>query len=298
MTDDDLAGAFCDSEPYIEPARPRRVYRRHTVEPVAPVGTWRPDGGPEMARFDGELTPEILSRFRAHSVSGGHQKRPDQREIVEGGWYRPVTDRAAGDARLAREVAKLRPMVSDPKLFDRLMVDDGTCGGAKWVVNGNRVTSSSIWSAFYTCRILEFTKGRDVERVVDLGGGYGHLAHMLAEFFPSVVLVDLPIVLALAGEWSAQHPATADRVRLAHPYEDWSGDLLINCHSFQHMTPANLRWYDARFRENPPACMYSVNRVIKRDPTDTPFYEYPWLPLYSTVSEQRLRKQVEWFGIR
>ena len=271
----------------------------HESEVDGLAASWKPDGGPEMNRWDGELTDDILSRFRAHCIVGGHHKRPDQRGIGEGGWYLPVVDRRQGETKLAREIAKLRPRVRDPKLFDRLMVDDGSCGGQKWVVNGQRVTSTSIWSAFYACRILELTEGRDVKTVVDLGGGYGHLAHVLAQFFPSVVLVELPIVLTLAREWSDKHPATADKVTLCHPYEEWTGDLVVNTHSFQHMTERNLRWYDARFRENPPACMYLVNRVIKKDGTDVPFSEYPWLGMYSTVDERMVTKRhVEWFGER
>lgn len=302
-------------------ARPKRTYRRKSVEVIETfaevpaevmerdplhepgidglAATWRPDGGPEMNRWDGGLSPEILARFRSHSVTGGHQKRPDQRGIGEGGWYLPVPDRRQGDARLARDAAKLRGMVADPKLFDRLMVDDGLCGGAKWVVNGQRVTSTSIWSAYYACRVIELTEGRGVETVVDLGGGYGHLAHVLAAFFPRVVLVELPIVLALAREWSDKHPATADKVTLCHPYEEWSGDLVINTHSFQHMTADNLRWYDARFRQSPPSCMYLVNRVVKRDDTDVEFAEYPFLSMFNTEDERMLsRKHIEWFGVR
>lgn len=305
--------------------RPKRQYRRKSVEVIetfaetpaeipaevlerdplhAPeidglAATWRPDGGPEMNRWDGELTPDILARFRSHSVTGGHQKRPDQRGIGEGGWYLPVHDRRQGDARLARDVARLRGMVRDPKLFDRLMVDDGRCGGAKWVVNGQRVTSTSIWSAYYACRIVELTEGRDVETVVDIGGGYGHLAHVLAQFFPRVVLVELPIVLMLAHEWSDKHPATAGKVTLCHPYEDWSGDLVINTHSFQHMLPSNLDWYHQRFVAAPPRCMYLVNRVVKRDPTDVEFASYPFLTMFNTVEERMLsKKHIEFFGER
>ena len=67
-------------------ARPKRTYRRKSVEvietfaevpaevmdrdPLHELGidglaaTWRPDGGPEMNRWDGGLSPEILARFR------------------------------------------------------------------------------------------------------------------------------------------------------------------------------------------------------------------------------------------
>lgn len=301
MTDDDVSEVFGDPTAYVEPLPPRRTYRRRAVAPVVEPDdgpTWRPDGGPEMNRYSGELTPEILSRFRAHSVTGGHQKRPDQRGIGEGGWYLPVTDRRQGEVRLARDIAKLRPRVRDPKLFDKLMVDDGACGGQKWAVNGHRVTSTSIWTAFYACRILELTEGRGVKSAVDIGGGYGHLAHVLAGFFPTVTVVELPIVLALAKEWSAAHPATADRVTLVHPYEDWSGDLVVNTMSMQHMTAANLDWYDQRFRAAPPQCIYLVNRVVKRDPTDVEFRDYPFLPLFNVESERRVTgKHVEYFGL-
>jgi hypothetical protein len=311
VTDETLSDPIAEETPF---EKPKRTYRRKNAEePTGDVpdvlaevmerdplhepeidglaGTWRPDGGPEMNRWSGELTPEILARFRAHCVTGGHQKRPDQSRTDDDGWYIHPS-RADGDARLARDVAKLRPLVRDPKLFDKLMIDDGRCGGAKWVVSGQRVTSTSIWSAFYACRILELTEGRDIQSVVDLGGGYGHLAHILADHFPSVRLVELPICLALAREWT-------DKVTLSHPYEEWTGDLVINTMSMQHMTADNLDWYDGQFRARPPRCMYLVNRTTKRDPTDVPFADYPFLSMFNTVSERMLTgKHIEWFGER
>lgn len=314
MTDEKLGDPFAETNDPVFEEKPKRTRRRKADPEPDPVdvfardplhepgvdglvGTWRPDGGPEMNRWDAELTPEILDRFRAHCVTGGHQKRPDQSRYDADGWY-IHPPRADGDAKCARYVAKLRGMVADTKLFDRLMVDDGTCGGAKWVVAGQRVTSTSIWSAFYACRILELTAGRDVRSVVDIGGGYGHLAHVLAEFFPSVTVVELPIVIQLAQRWSEAHPATADKVTLCHPYEEWAGDLVVNTMSMQHMTADNLRWYDAQFQARPPRCMYLVNRVVKRDPTDVPFGDYPWLSRFSTESERMISgKHVEWFGV-
>lgn len=292
MTDDDVSEVFGDPTAYVEPLPPKRTYRRRVTAEPETVGTWRPTGGPEMNRYSGEITPEILSRFRAHVVSGGMQKRPDQPKGQRTGEWWITEPRHSGEAYLRSQIAKLRPLVSDQRLFNRLMIDDGRCGAAKWVIDGQWVTSSSLWSAFYTCRILEFTRDHDVQTVVDLGGGYGHLAHMLSEFFPSVTLVDLPICLKLAEAYT-------DRVAFKHPYEEWGGsDLLVNTHSFQHMTPGNIEYYDAKFREAPPRLMYSVNRVVKRDDTDTVFGDYPWLPLYSTVSEQRIKKHVEWCGLR
>ena len=54
--------------------------------------TWRPDGGPEAIRAGFDYSPAAIARFRAHRVSGGHQKWPDQtdtdreerREAIEG----------------------------------------------------------------------------------------------------------------------------------------------------------------------------------------------------------------------
>ena len=259
--------------------------------------TWQPIGGPEMDRWDGEATPDVLARFRAHKVSGGHQKPPDQRRATADGWYVPIVDRRPGEAILRTEARRFRSMVADKGLFDRLMVDDGSCGGAEWIVEGRRVTSTSIWSAYYACRIVELTEGRDIQTVVDIGGGYGHLAHVLAGLFPHVVLVELPIVLALAREWSAAHPQTNLELRL--PDELWRGDLVINTMSMQHMTPRNLDWYAARFRAEPPACMYLVNRVVKRHATDVEMNRYPFLSLFDPVAERKLTgKHVEWFGTR
>ena len=253
--------------------------------------TWRPDGGPEAVRQTWAYTGESISRFRAHRISGGHQKWPDQSVKFDGDWYvRPP--RKEGEAALRKMRDGFRSGVADAALFDKLIADDGRCGGADWMVDGVRVTSTSIWSAYYACRISELTAGLDIESVVDLGGGYGHLADMLAGLFPSVTLVEQPEVLRLAERWT-------DRVKLCMPDDDWRGDLLINTMSMQHMTPSNLAYYDAKMRQNPPKCLYLVNRRTKRDRTDTPIQDYPFLPLFDCLSERMLTdRHVEWFGVR
>lgn len=243
--------------------------------------TWRPDGGPEAIRETFEFNHEVLARFRAHRISGGHQKWPDQAKDFDGDWYRwPSQSAAEGRLRSMRD--KCRAWVGDKALFDRLCADDGRCGAAEWYLDGQRVTSTSIWSAYYTCRILELCP--DARTVVDLGGGYGHLAEMLAEFFPRVILVDLPICLRLAGEYTT-------RVDLAAPEGEWDGDLLVNTMSMQHMTPANLDYYGQRITEGSFRHLYLVNRTTKRDPTDTPIDDYPFLPLFEERAARMIGKR-------
>lgn len=120
----------------------------------AVAATWRPDGGPEALRTRFDYSPAAIARFRAHRISGGHQKWPDQTKEFDGDWYvRPP--RAAAEAELRKLRDALRGAVADRGLFDRLAADDGRCGGADWRLDGVRVTSTSISSAFYACRILE-----------------------------------------------------------------------------------------------------------------------------------------------
>ena len=240
--------------------------------------TWRPDGGPEAIRAGFDYSPAAIARFRAHRVSGGHQKWPDQTAEFDGDWYvRPP--RAAAETELRKLRDSLRPAVADRGLFDRLAADDGRCGGADWRLDGGRVTSTSIWSAFYACRILEVAPR--ARSVVDIGGGYGHLAHLLAEFFPAVTLVELPEVLRLAAAWT-------DRVRLARPDEEWGGELVVNTMSMQHMTPANLAFYGERMLACGANWLYLVNRLVASDQTDTPMQHYPFLGAFAPVSLRRI----------
>lgn len=243
--------------------------------------TWRPDGGPEAIRETYSFSPGVVARFRAHRISGGHQKWPDQAKDFDGDWY-VWPPRHAAEATLRKMRDKRRAQVKDKALFDRLCEDDGRCGAAEWYLDGRRVTSTSIWSAFYTCRLLEIC--RDAETVVDLGGGYGHLAEMLAEFYPHVILVDLPICQALAEEYTT-------RVDLRMPWQEWGGDLLINTMSMQHMTLANLEFYGGRIADSGFQHLYLVNRTTRKDPTDTPIDEYPFLTLFEERSSRMLGKR-------
>lgn len=240
--------------------------------------TWRPGDGPEAHRSSLDYSPEAIAQFRSHRISAGHQKWPDQTAAFDGDWYaRPTAAIAIPALRTMRD--RFRAMVSDVGLFDRLIEDDGRCGGADWRLDGVRVTSTSIWSAYYACRILELAP--HARSVVDIGGGYGHLAHVLAEFYASVTLVDLPEVLRLAE-------AFTDRVTLAHPSGQWGGDLIVNTMSMQHMTPANLAYYGARIAACRPAGLYLVNRTVKRDPTDTPLDAYPFLTDFAEQSRRAI----------
>lgn len=244
--------------------------------------TWMPTGGPEEHRGSTELTPEIMQNFRNHSVVGGHAKWPNQTDITdEQGFYIPDGEEDKEQQEVQSMYSTFLRMSPNPEMFRYHVKDGGSFGMRTWHVwdhNVNQdslmgelvpVSTTSIFNAYYASCIQGLVK-QVGSRVVDIGGGYGHLAKELSSFCEQVSLVELPANLPLAEEYLA-----GTDVRVLHPSEDFDADIIVNTMSFQHMTQANLEYYTKKIVDSGAKAVYTVNRMTKRDPTDVVIYEYP-----------------------
>lgn len=244
--------------------------------------TWMPTGGPEEHRGSTELTPEIMANFRNHKVVGGHAKWPNQTDLLDDSGFYSSTSPLEEEARhIQKMYYDLLRMSPNPEMFRRHVKDDGSFGMRTWKVwdrNSNSsalfteqvsVSTTSIFNAYYASCIQGLVK-QVGSRVVDIGGGYGHLAKELSSFCEQVSLVELPANLPLAEEYLA-----GTDVRVLHPSEDFDADIIVNTMSFQHMTQANLEYYTKKIVDSGAKAVYTVNRMTKRDPTDVVIYEYP-----------------------
>jgi len=65
--------------------------------------------------------------------------------------------------------------------------------------------------------------------------------------------------------------------------------LAVNTMSFQHMTSRNLQYYGALMRALDTRMVYLLNRIVRRDPTDVPIAEYPFLSQYRIAMDRPFR---------
>jgi len=244
--------------------------------------TWKPNGGPEEHRGSTELTPEIMANFRNHSVVGGHAKWPNQTDNVdEQGFFIPDDNGEKAAQEVRNMYHTLLQMSPNPEMFRRHVKDDGSFGMRTWKVwdrNSNSsalfteqvsVSTTSIFNAYYAS-VLGGLVRQIGGRVVDIGGGYGHLARELSSFCEQVSVVELPANIPLAEAYLADTD-----VKVLHPADSFEADIIVNTMSFQHMTQANLEYYTKKIVDSGAKAVYTVNRMTKRDPTDVVIYEYP-----------------------
>lgn len=107
-------------------------------------------------------------------------------------------------------------------------------------------TEAQVRAAYYRKRIERFIESLDDMRVVDIGGGYGHLAGELLRFHrvQRVTVVERPEIAPLTrwylGHWKQE------RTRVESPQAIESiptADLAISTTALQHLGPDEVRHY-------------------------------------------------------
>jgi hypothetical protein len=278
---------------------------RHSAEgwSPSPVEAWKDSA---------LVTPRALANFRCSTLSGGTQNWPDRPQDRAGdadGLYAP---RSAGEAEAAAHALALGVRESGARLpselhevFLRLALDDDRCGGRPVEVPGlGPVTESSIRFAYYGVLLSELV--HDGDTVLEIGAGFGGTCSRLLQRRRDIryIITDLPLNLLLAAHflgsrlgarvrrvWTEDALAAADgQVLLVAPWlvERLGGPvhLAVNTMSFQHMTRRNLEYYGTLLATLGTKMLYMVNRVGRRDPTDVPLAEYPFLPQYRPAMDR------------
>ena len=222
-----------------------------------------------------------------------------------------VPDDAIGRAhakweRLYRELSD-----SIPERF-RPYLEESPIGNPRTLaVDGIAVTQSSVEYAYMLIHLEPYL--RDVEVVVDIGGGYGGMARLLKLAFPELglVLLDLPEVNAIQTYFLTRaFPETSvltlsdivERARidprelgadflvlpgqLVERLEPYSFDLVINSRSMMEMDLETVTFYLSQIQSKLPAGgrFYCLNRYEKKTRLkDYPFddrwyvsYSEPW----------------------
>ena len=163
-----------------------------------------------------------------------------------------------------------------------------------------KVSEASLRYAYYASKLK---KHAHFNNIIEIGGGFGGLCEKLYKVAcpNKYILTDLPLNMALTYLWLSSHYHNQVGVvwhkdnmhELEKPIVivapwllndlDLNIDLAINTASFQHMDEQNLVYYTSVMQKLKIAKIYSINRTIKRDPTDVLPEDYPFKPNFVSV---------------
>lgn len=141
-------------------------------------------------------------------------------------------------------------------LFERL-TEDGMFGVCAYWFDGDRLISRDLLDSIAEITFLDEAlglSGRDRFRILDIGAGYGRLAHRLATAFPEtaeVFCVDAVAESTFLSELYLRFQGVDDRAHVVPLDEadkvlaDQPIDLVTNIHSFSECTLTAVRgWLD------------------------------------------------------
>ena len=226
------------------------------------------------------LSWDDLRAFRSGQTSGRLSRGLDDpasrrrtQLVVDHCWETPALGRRIDLLLEPSDAAVGRPPYSQCELPD----------GSTREINYN-----DIMLAYIAVRVAKMCELTDLSprHILEIGGGYGGLAHKLALTYPAATftVIDLPEALALQAYFLASHHGEE---RLALHYADArtheSGDarfhlvcagtrpmrqhfdLVINTRSFMEMTRAQLQQYFALIQSTMPpgGLLYNLNRYLK-----------------------------------
>jgi len=142
------------------------------------------------------------------------------------------------------------------RLLERLS-EDGTFGAACFEVGGHAVSRDlldSIVELYFLERHLKLST-RPGLRILDIGAGYGRLAHRATTAFANIeqyLCTDAVAVSSFLCRYYLQQRALGPRARVV-PLDEIEGvlgagriDLAINVHSFSECRPAAIDWWLSR----------------------------------------------------
>lgn len=163
--------------------------------------------------------------------------------------YRQFADRA----RLRFFLTSLEARSQDRLgLLDRLE-EDGAFGCWTFRFADGKALSRDLLDSVIELNHLDERlgiSGRDRFRILDIGAGYGRLAHRACEAFPSIVVYDCIDAIAESSflcEYYLEHRRLDSRARSIamdeHHRLHGTYDLAVNIHSFSESPRVAIRWW-------------------------------------------------------
>jgi hypothetical protein len=237
------------------------LYRQSWVEALtvgekSHVPVELPEGAEETLRPSNPRLRELQARYRSHpaaQLSGWSELRLAGR--VELAYFRGDSQylyQARGTEPAAYALSAFYVREHDPlALLDRLD-EDGAFGALTHIVEG-RTVSRDLLDSVLEINYLAEVLGADrlaKARVLDIGAGYGRLAHRMTAWSRDVdyIAADaVPLSTFLCEYYLDYRGATGARVvpldELEGALPAGSVDVALNIHSFGEAPRASVRWW-------------------------------------------------------
>lgn len=142
------------------------------------------------------------------------------------------------------------------------MTEDGAFGCTTFEFAGLNRVSRDLLDSVVEINFLDAHLGlmdRDDVRVLDIGAGYGRMAHRMLEVHPGIqtyTCVDAVPESTFLSEFYLKHRGLENRVEVVpldqlenHLQPNRSYDLAINIHSFSECTYAAIEWWLRRLKD-------------------------------------------------
>jgi len=232
-------------------------------EPTTPLPSPPlPSGAAEVLRADHPLLAEYTSRYRGHPAATSSQWSPDYiRSSIDIQQFRGpsgyVWQQWGDDAYRYGLTTYFTRLHDKLGLFERLD-EDGLFGAETYDIDGARIGRDlldSITELNFLDEELDISR-RDFT-ILDIGAGYGRLAHRATTAFANVdyLCTDvIPLSTFLSRYYLDFRGATRARVV---PLDEIAGelagrhvDLAVNIHSFSEAPISSIRWWLDLIAEN------------------------------------------------
>ncbi|TAM89737.1 MAG: hypothetical protein EPN43_06650 [Jatrophihabitans sp.] len=256
-----------------------RRYVRASYNAAVPL----PEGAEQTLRTD---NPELVALQQAYDAMPGPATSPTQwdagflRKNLSLAWFRG--DNAyVWQFRQARSAADARTYLQrlDIASRDRLgllgtLEEDGLFGAWTFTFGALPPVSRDLLDSVNEINYLDAQMGLSTVpglRVVDIGAGYGRLAHRMSTALPNLAAYDcidgVAVSTFLCGYYVGFRalPATV-RVIPAHRHDTLAGayDLAVNIHSFAECSLETIRWWLERIAEREIEWLL----IVPNTPTD------------------------------
>lgn len=217
-------------------------YRQFADYPSGEVLLWTPD----------RVSPEDMRNFRGHTAyvfqEGRFNRNPFGYLLAY--YYTKSLDRY--------------------RLLDKLE-EDGAFGAVRYVIDGRQVSRDLLDSVLEIYFLQDHLKIMDFQklRVLDIGAGYGRLAHRMAEALPNLedyACTDAVAVSTFLCAYYLKYRGLGDNTRVIPLDRVYEGlqpgtiDLAVNIHSFSECTLPVIEWWLEVLRDmDVPALMIVPN---------------------------------------
>ena len=238
----------------------RRVLRRRRELALHDTSVPLPPGAAEALRDDHPRLAELRAAYAGHPAAAGSRWTPERvAAFLDLRYFRGETlitwHYREGRRATERRYRAYADHVAARDPHDRLATlgEDGAFGCWTYAFPGQPRVSRDLLDSVLELAFIERALGRP-RRVLDIGAGYGRLAHRMTRAWEmdEYACLDAVPESTFVCEYYLRHRGVAPPARVvALPDAESLGgfDLALNVHSFSEMPSASVAWWLGLLRE-------------------------------------------------